>query len=101
MNRRIATLAVAAVLAGSAAAIPAASARSFVAFSVGVPAVGYVAPAPYYPAPVAYPAPAYYPAAPTYYPAPVAYAAPVVVASPYYRPYYAYPGIRVGYRWRR
>ena len=109
MNRRIATLAAAAVLATGVAFVPTASAGSNVAVSIGVPgfAVGYsnhgygyfaATPAPYYAAP-------YY-AAPYYAPAPVVTYAPYVPApvvyAPYYRPYaarpyYYHPPVRVGY----
>jgi hypothetical protein len=101
MNRRIATLAAAAVLAAGVAIAPAASAGSNVAVSIGVPgfAVGYsnhgygyfaAAPTPYY-------------AAPYYAPAPVVTYAPYapVVYAPYYRPYarpyYYRAPVRVGY----
>lgn len=102
MNRRIASLAAAALLVGASMAATSASANGSVAVSIGLPGFavgysnrgyGYVAAAPY-----AYPAPYYYD-----YAAPpvVAYPAPVVYA-PYYRPYYARPyyyhhPYRVGY----
>ena len=99
MNRRIASLAAAALLVGASMAATSASANGSVAVSIGVPGFavgysnrgyGYVAAAPY-----AYPAP-YYAAPPV-----AAYPAPVVYA-PYYRPYYARPyyyrhPYRVGY----
>jgi hypothetical protein len=100
MNRRIASLAAAALLVGASMAATSASANGSVAVSIGLPGFavgysnrgyGYVAAAPY-----AYPAPYYYD-----YAAPYAYPAPVVYA-PYYRSYYARPyhyraPYRVGY----
>jgi hypothetical protein len=101
MNRRIASLAAAALLVGASMAATSASANGSVAVSIGLPGFavgysnrgyGYVAAAPY-----AYPAPYYY----DYAPPVVAYPAPVVYA-PYYRPYYArhyyyHHPYRVGY----
>ena len=102
MNRRIATLAAAVVLAAGVAIAPSASAGGNVAVSIGLPGFsvgysnhgyGYIAatPAPYY-------------AAPYYAPAPVVTYAPYapVVYAPYYRPYvarphYYRPPVRVGY----
>jgi hypothetical protein len=102
MNRRIATLAAAAIFAAGVAIAPSASAGGNVAVSIGLPgfSVGYsnhgygyiaAAPAPYY-------------AAPYYAPAPVVTYAPYapVVYAPYYRPYaarphYYRPPVRVGY----
>ena len=90
MNRRIASLAAAALLVGASMAATSASANGSVAVSIGLPGFavgysnrgyGYVAAAPY-----AYPAPYY-----DGYPAPVVYA-------PYYRPYYARPYYRAPYR---
>ncbi len=94
MDRRIATLAAAAVLAAGIAIAPSASAGGNVAVSIGVPgfSVGYsnngfgfvaAAPAPYYATP--------------YFAPPAA-----VVYAPYYRPYvarpyYHRPPVRVGY----
>jgi hypothetical protein len=104
MNRRIATLAAAAVLVAGAAIAPSASAGGNVAVSIGVPGFsvgysnhgyGYIAtvPAPYYAAPYYAPAPV------VTYAAPVVPYAPVVYA-PYYRyPYYRAP-VRVGYGYR-
>ena len=100
MNRRIASLAAAALLVGASVAATSASANGSVAVSIGLPGFavgysnrgyGYVAAAPY-----AHPAPYYYD-----YAAPYAYPAPVVYA-PYYRSYYARPyhyraPYRVGY----
>jgi hypothetical protein len=102
MNRRIATLAAAAIFAAGVAIAPSASAGGNVAVSIGLPGFsvgysnhgyGYIAatPAPYY-------------AAPYYAPAPVVTYAPYspVVYAPYYRPYaarpyYYRPPVRVGY----
>ena len=99
MKHRIATIAAAALLLGSATIASTASARDFFSLSIGVPgfAVGYGNRGyygGYYAAPpVAYAPPVPY--APYYYDAPVAYGAPVVYGPrfvygrPYYRPYHA------------
>jgi hypothetical protein len=98
MNRRIASLAAAALLVGASVAATSASANGSVAVSIGLPGFavgysnrGYVAAEPF-----AYPAP-YYAAPPV-----VASSAAPVVYAPYYRPYYARPyyyraPYRVGY----
>lgn len=104
MNRRIATLAAAAVFAAGVAIAPSASAGGNVAVSIGVPgfSVGYsnhgygyiaAAPAPYYPAPYYAPAPVV-----TYAPyAPVVYAPYAPYYRPYARGYYYRAPVRVGY----
>ena len=95
MKHRIATIAAAALLLGSATIASTASARDSWSVSIGVPGFavgygnrGYYAPPIVYAPPVAYAPYSYYYDAPVVYGGPVLYGPRVVYGHPYYRPYY-------------